>query len=259
VDLVNSTKFKSKYPDKWAAVFMKFYDTVFKHVDKATGAKVWKYIGDEVLFYLEISKMEQILRAPDKLLSAMLSAQEEFYGADIEDIVKNFLYFKGALWIAAVQRYKATQSALFPSNIYFDLSDGSLDFLGVEIDEGFRMAGNVSPGKIVVDPKVAYLLCTNQDPRHKEICEYAIDRLRLISYKKLNGIWEERRFPIIWYSNSWADPDKAFLYDEKYANSLVDTYLSAGEKDYSVKKIEKIFKDLGFPMKSINVIKEILA
>ena len=277
VDLVNSTKFKSKYPNEWAGIFGRFYgcirESVFAEYERA---QIWKYIGDEVLFFVEIQTMSDILNAPSALHKAMGEAYAKLVRLN-EKFVKNNLYFKGTLWIApAYQYYRENFDQVLdpyevakelPANIYVEMqlngdiydieSIGSvstgLDFLGPNIDEGFRMAAHSLQGKIVLDPKIAFLLSENK-PAFSD-SEYA----KIVDFVSLNGIWGGRKYPIIWYTSEWRDKDKLFLYDDQYENSIVCAYTANPRRTKHIRYIEKVFDDLGFPLDEIKLIKDIIA
>ena len=141
-------------------------------------------------------------------------------------------------------------------NIYTHLSTG-LDFIGIDIDEGFRMSKNASQGKLVLDPKIVYILNKYIEESSK-LNEYNIsDNVRNVGFEFLKGVWEGRAYPVIWYCNRWDDPN-LFLYDEHYTNPFVKEYLSQKDHKKDLGYIKKIFKDLGFLENKIEQIEEIL-
>lgn len=128
VDLVNSTQYKSERKE-WASVIKNFYDIIISSVkNKYPDAQIWKYAGDEVLFYIEISKLDEIIKAPESLHLAMTIAQNEFY-SECKG-TENFLYLKGALWLAATTSQDSVDCGEV-SNIYIALPKG-WDFIGVQ-------------------------------------------------------------------------------------------------------------------------------
>lgn len=255
VDLVNSTKFKTDHPKEWAAVFMKFYELIINHVvDAISEARIWKYAGDEVLFHIEVTSIDELLEAPTLLYNAMKQAQAMFY--DTDEKVNNVLFFKGALWIAATSVYGGVYDAQSP-NICIELTKG-LDFLGVDVDEGFRLSGHTSQGKIALSPKIVYFLYEHKKQWLSVTCPDIENNVRFIDFVPLPGIWGGRMFPIIWYHDNWDKLDEHFLYDERYTNRLVESYLANPNLDRSMEKIKKIFNDLRFPYESIKAIEDVL-
>jgi len=268
VDLVNSTLFKAENPN-WVPVVRDFYEMVRKHVverDFGSIIQVWKYSGDEVLFYSHVENVESIIKAPSHLHEAMQMALSELY--DIHKEARNFLYMKGAVWMAiasennilrefgrsGVVTNDSGENILMPQNIYFELPNcGKLDFVGTEIDEGFRMCGNAVRGKVVIDPKIAYMLANNRDLWKELVKNEVEETVRIVGYDRLKGIWKGRMYPVIWYTKNW---NKSFLYDEWDANKFVK---SAYDGDYTkIEFINKIFEDLGLSEGTVKYVKELL-
>ena len=255
VDLVNSTQFKTVYQSTWVSVFKDFYDMVGAQVKKAfINAEVWKYVGDEVLFYIEARSLEDILKAPSMLYNAMVMAQNAFFRE--HGYTSCSLYMKSALWMAAVSDGKVSNPANYSQNIYTNLSTG-LDFVGIDIDEGFRMSKNVSQGKLVLDPKIVYLLNKHIEKWRELEGQGIEDRVRYVGFEFLKGVWQGRAYPVIWYCDKWDGPD-LFLYDEHYTNPLAKEYLSNRENEKDISYINKIFGDLGFLNKRVDMIEEIV-
>ena len=204
--------------------------------------------------------MHQILEAPTELHTAMIRAQKAFYkicddmGAG--SIIENFLFFKGALWLAVADKYDTTKSDS-ARNVYTNQLSGEQDFIGIDIDEGFRMAENTLQGMIVIDPKIAYFINEHEGELHRLTSSVKNEKIKIIDYIKLKGVWGGRYFPVIWYTENWKD-DAPFIYDAEYTNDLVKTYVYSIEKDRSIEKITKVFEDLGFPLRAVAEIKEIL-
>lgn len=254
VDLVNSTKYKAENSE-WAAVIGDFYKIIeMKVTDVFKEFKIWKYVGDEILFYLEVREIPDILNAPSVLHSAMRLAKEEFY--EEHPKAKCFLYFKGALWLAAAKRNSIPEDELIENIFIEDLSTG-VDFIGVDIDGGFRMSKNASQGKIVVDPKIAFILNKHKRKWRDLTDRPIVNRVKIVGYAFLKGIWNGRAFPIIWYTDDWEDKD-LFLYDEQYDNEFAKNYISKSEDVQPIKHIQKIFSDLGF-VKHITMIEDIIS
>jgi len=252
IDLVNSTKFKSRYPQKWGEVIYSFYDHVIRTIQlECPEAEIWKHNGDDIIFRIEITNKDNILMAPSTLHKAMQLAYGKFTLTN--QIAKNFLYFKGALWLAniAMDGFNDKEQ---PRNFLLKVGiDEVVDYVGIDIDEGFRMSQHAMQGKVVLDPKIVYLL-NKYITEWRRITHQSIDmNVRIVDYKSMKGIWDEKLFPIVWYTDRWED-NGGFLYDERYTNASVKAYFEQKVKDNTIKAIEQVFNDLGFPL---DVIKEI--
>jgi len=255
VDLMNATQYKADNAS-WASDIKSFYDIIKGQVIKAyKNAQVWKHSGDEVLFYIEIVKLEEILEASSKLYTAMMLAYEDFH-KDLNGRAEGLLYFKGALWMAA-----ATDAVLpnenLPPNIYIGLSTGR-DFIGVHIDEGFRMSQHSSQGKIVLDSKIAYLLNKHTEDWHKLTHRKIEDCVKIVGFDVLKGIWKGRPYPVVWYTGDWSRKN-LFLYDEHHTSMFAKDYLFENEKKiHPISHIDTIFTDLRFPKRDVEQIEEII-
>ena len=260
VDLENFTQYKTENKE-WASVITNFYTYIVRNVDKAyQNAVVWKYVGDEVLFYIEVDKIEEILCAPASLHTAMMSTQSEIQMND-----SSILRLKGALWVAGVK--SDTGCAKFGKDIscmYLDLSSEQYtakslfkDFIGVDIDEGFRMSKNAAQGKIVIDPKIAFLLVKHADKEPRKLIRKIIKNTKIVGYCFMKGIWKERAYPVIWYADNWSE-NSILLYDEHFANEYAKNVLLESKEVKPLKHILKIFGSIDTARKSVKIIEEIL-
>jgi hypothetical protein len=117
------------------------------------------------------------------------------------------------------------------------------DFLGPDIDAGFRIAKFVERKRLLISAHLAGLL-----HRERASCEQIEKRLKIVSYEVLKGVWDGRRYPIIWYEDDWANVDSSFLYDEHFSSPLIATIRTAlplTSDEQNLDRIEKIFSDLG--------------
>lgn len=132
--------------------------------------------------------------------------------------------------------------------------------MGPDIDSGFRISKYTERSKIVVGAKLAYLLYRNkkniQDKHHISIEE----NLKIVSYESLKGVWNGRKYPIIWYDENWSNKDEMFLYDEVFNSKIISSIESDDflKKDkYKIKRLQKIFQDLD-KEKEIEFLEEVI-
>ncbi|WP_158623095.1 hypothetical protein [Pseudorhodobacter sp. E13] len=172
VDLTGSTNFKSSDSStfRWLKAFQKFYGefpALFqkKYVEvsgsipdlsadeKAQIPKVWKTVGDEILFVNRVHSITQL----GAYVSAFSGALKEF-GQEIHGIHK--LNTKGNAWVAAFPSPNCSISLSIGTNQdpisggnelltedferKVDETPRDYDFLGKGIDSGFRIARNSS-------------------------------------------------------------------------------------------------------------------
>lgn len=246
-DLVNSTAFKSLYPTKWPVIFHRFYELVENHVLKNfTNSKVWRYAGDEILFYKQINSMSDLHDVPriaNRVIKTVLEALNINYSE-----TKNILYVKSTLWIAEAtfvksQNLKESETILNNLIINFDIDQKrNVDFLGSDIDLGFRISKFAQRDKIVVSAELAYLLYKERGIIEEKYNYNVADSLRIVSYERLRGIWNNRHYPVIWYYESWDKHDEMFLYDEHFNSEIVG---KIKDKEFSremkIDRLKKIF------------------
>jgi len=246
-DLVNATEFKIRNPD-WQQTFTNFYSQISKQISNNNNspikdAKVWKYIGDEILFYLKISDEKQLLYLLPFLEKIVKETEKTLHSYSV---YYDQLFIKTATWIAEIYSDNSSIPKGKAKNIKFESFEKpgyKFEFLGPDIDLGFRIAKYSRKGIIALDGKLAFLLYKYRQ-YIKDKYKYNIENtIKIVDYKKLKGILRGRLYPIIWYSSNW-NIDEIFLYDE----SINDTNLLNIQKQIknntnNLAILEKIFKD----------------
>lgn len=256
IDLVNSTSYKLT-DQNWPNVFADFFGIVQDNFKKnIPNLQVWKYVGDEVLFFKEISDLNSLLKIPSNVFKQMELCQKKLHIQKPE--CKNILYLKATLWIAAVKNSSDTQNKNIP-NVMPLLEESLHDYIGVDIDEGFRISKFSSQNKLVIDSKLSYILLKYKDLVNT-LCDYNVeDRLKIVGYKKLKGIWNNRLYPIIWYHKSWANMDSMFLYDEYDSSEICSTLKESNFTTEPICKLSKILSELDLIDNKIKDILSIIA
>ncbi|MBS6506014.1 hypothetical protein [Streptococcus vestibularis] len=250
-DIVESTYLKSINP-QWAKLFNQFYDWSVRDLEKL-GFEFWKYVGDEVLFYKKLEKkdLENFHLIPSKVFNSMNSIQNELH-KEYQN-TKMFLALKGTLWISKViepSLVDLNKSYFINDNIvikklpklsYSVLPQVFIDFLGPEIDLGFRISKFSMKNQLIVSAEFVQLhfeISRNLDKHSAVLKENCY---RLLIQTKLKGIWHKREYPIVLYRPFW--DEQAFEYDEK---------------DYRVEDLdENVFEYLSYVFSSIGKIDEI--
>ena len=117
------------------------------------------------------------------------------------------------------------------------------DFLGPDMDIGFRVAKFAFHHKVVLSADFAYLLHEIPTKIKDEEIDYKIDDdLQIVSYEILKGVWNEQYYPIVWYFPDWKSKDLLFFYDDHKKNPIVDRVLS-GRID-PIDKLTQVYKEL---------------
>ena len=175
-DLVGSSHLKAQKFDRfhWVELFQYFHNECRRQIASRgiAGAVVWKYLGDEVLFYQRIGsaiEVERTIRAMDRSLGSL--AQDIGESAKYAAAVK-YISIRAIAWIAPVLSYAENVSPkmaalvadleredLLPEDqLYHDRENNILDFLGPNVDTGFQIAVSARPEHITISAALADFL-----------------------------------------------------------------------------------------------------
>lgn len=234
LDICDSTSMKDQV-NNWKEIILQLYDTQEEFKDIM---RVWKYIGDEVVFCTAFSGIDSLVKLIDQAYKKLKAVENKLTEAANNSYKVSV---KGTMWLAYISGKSSHTGRV--SNID--------EFLGKHIDEGFRMTGFSSNGKLLLDPKIVFILLLlfsidkskissrysgslTLDQRFADkflssiqslIADYTdkekaiITRIRplfelrskicdliyhifFIKYEKLKGIWKNYPYPIYWYSTS---------------------------------------------------------
>jgi hypothetical protein len=156
---------------------------------------VWKSIGDELLFCTRLNSHEHLACCVDAFLHALNE-----YGKKLDSDGKQ-MDVKGAGWVAAFPAPNVTVTSVeLPSNVDYlaedlenkaDLEPSSYDFLGKDIDSGFRVARHASSDRFVASVELAWLL--SEAHRNRFVgCTFGYHGRHI-----LKGVLRDRPYPII--------------------------------------------------------------
>jgi len=240
-DLVNSTAFKNRNK-QWGKLFDGFVSQSKILMEQEFHfIKIWKMVGDEILFYMQVKSIDDLHFAPQRTYDVLQKCIEFI---EKKDRVKSNLSIKATIWSAVVydSEDKNTENC---DNIIIkerDVDDYILDFLGLDIDAGFRISKFVIGSVLVVDAKLACLIAgLEKETKDKHISNF----MRIVSYQQLKGVWDNRHYPIVWYRNEWDYSKDMFVYDERYNSEIVKQICDTkGECLDEVSLLTNIFKDL---------------
>lgn len=220
VDVIDSTAMKSRMAEKskdWFPLFKRFYLTYPKLlISKSNEFKLWKYIGDEILFYVELYEVENIPRYVKLFIESLNAWNLRKYEKSSNDLSgEEYTYLKGCIWIAQVPRidrcldmdYEITKLG----------TKQLVDFAGPSIDCGFRIAKFSTRAHLVISLEVL-CACLNS----------SLDFYFLTS-EKLKGVYNERvKYPIFFTLTDLSDPTDTYLRikldEQKIKDYLIEFY-----------------------------------
>ena len=259
-DLTNSTEYKEREPQDWPLVTARFYELVLNGMQGRVHADVrlWKYVGDEVLLYWRVTHVGQLRDAVEAAYGVLLDTIQRLH--DNFPRTRTVLSVKGVAWAARARQIQPEliaaaargEGPAAPLNLVFDAAPGRLgasrDFLGPDIDKGFRLAHHARKRRLVVGADLAYLLYRDRartdavpgtrPPKIESV-------LRIVGFEPLRGVWENRPYPILWYEADWARVASTFEYDEPLKSPLVKRLSDDGDRaTRGLDELEKVFTDV---------------
>ncbi len=263
-DLVNSTQFKLLYATRWPLVIMWFYDLAISQLNSRLALpQVWKFIGDEVLFFTKLQTKADLFKALPAAHDASHAVTEILHNRFPE--TRELLAVKSTVWLARadtlpprdIEEVRVDGAPCTARNIVVDGPMTSrlnhTDFLGPDIDIGFRISRHSLRSRTVVGADLAWLLYRFRGENSK-----IESQLRIVSYEVLKGVWAGRYYPIIWYEENWQTPAR-FLYDEQFTSKTVEKICKREfGPDSEIKTIEAIFSDSGRADEMENLANEII-
>lgn len=240
-DLVNSTKFKTLEPGNWIKKIKSFYELVEKHAHSISEETyIWKKQGDEVLLYFTLKNIQELQNVFGKihtLLNELIKIVADGEG-------KGILSVKATFWTALVTTsdngfaVSSTEDTVSDFNLAIEEPMGGYDFIGPDIDFGFRIAAKNAGGILCVDPKIIAML-KQRSPN------ISINYFAIVDFVQLKGIWKDRFVPIIWQHPNLDKPETIFPYDESKRNELVAILLNKKSPDsHELNSIVKVFEDI---------------
>lgn len=106
-------------------------------------------------------------------------------------------------------------------NLFYDF-DGFSEYIGINIDEGFRLTKCSSAQRVVVDPKIVYFMLVaqskstpveinlsnfsysmtesiNNGEYDSTLLDNIIRDIYFVGYKTCKGIWNNKPYPVFWF------------------------------------------------------------
>ncbi len=191
VDIADSTKFKelNSLDDdpRWLGAFQAFFREVplvlmgqiakaFAETDDVPNISVWKVIGDEMVFRAQPRSAEEALHIAEAFCRTVVSYDARFFE-------RWPLRIRGCCW-----------AARFPGrNIEIEIPEtdgaGNVDYLGPDVDLGFRLIAQADRGQVILSLNLAEAFASL--PARRDMQFYHVDR------KVLKGVFAGQPYPLI--------------------------------------------------------------
>lgn len=238
-DVVNSSEYKQVNYFGWSKVLNELFKELRRKVDSGIdGAELWRVLGDEIVFIVRIRKENDLFSFIKEIYKILLESVHELKNGkfferlpqagdvEIETMkAQNIISLQGTAWIALVSNNSNDGDNIF---VKYETSEKYqiFEFLGNDIDTGFRISKQTRDSKLVISFELAYLLSRKTEE---------LNKINIITYKELKGIWRNRLYPIIWYHDTESAGGKrleeTFKYDECLSNELVKEYYANRENE----------------------------
>lgn len=241
-DVVNSSLYKTINYNGWASVLMSLFNKIQKIVKESIdGAELWRVLGDEAIFIVRINTENEIYKYIDIINDILISMVNDlkngnmfenlsYFTKDERDLMKkqNIISLKGAAWIAVVSKMESNGTSAINGeyeniSAQYNASDKYkiFEFLGNDIDTGFRISKETTERRLIISFELAYMLSKRTE---------CLSKIFIITYKKLKGVWQNKLYPIIWYYDkdkcNNINFDESFYYDEIEECELVKEYFN---------------------------------
>jgi len=220
VDLVDSTRLKQS--ELWIDVLWHFFDAVTTYA-KGNGFFLWKYRGDEALFFKPLSSLDDVCSCVDLAFSISERLNKDFQH---ESYFKNFEInglaitpqVKTTAWCGVVHELSPSKfdevrrqsKEIAKENFLLRFGDtvsdhgGAVEFLGTNVDMGFRVAEAANPYVLSLSLQLVKLIVGFKGYRKK---------IRLVGHRLLRGLSdgdEEHYWPVFWYAPKWQELNSIF-------------------------------------------------
>lgn len=211
-DVVNSTSYKTINYYGWAQVLNLLFKELRKQVQNLiNGSEMWRVLGDEAIFIVKIRDEETLRAIVDNIFKILITTIHKLkkgqffqFSEDKQNFnlmrLQNILSLKASAWIAAVNNVgDVSNDVIIESDIdnifeRYHSQEGYeiFEFLGNDIDAGFRISKETQDSRLVLSYELAYLISQRTE---------SLSYLHIITYRKLKGVWKDKLYPIIWYHN----------------------------------------------------------
>lgn len=162
--------------------YSKKYATPVDQLISITDNCIWKCLGDEVIYYFDITDIKQIHFLCYAFLTTLRRFDKSAREKQSSPTGGKVMRMKGVGWLAG-----------FPirnRGVEFPGQGGKKDFLGPDVDIGFRLGKHSYPGFMVVSLDLAYMLGDVQT--NSQLLGH------IVGWSRLQGVWDENPYPIIW-------------------------------------------------------------
>jgi len=241
-DIVNSTQLKNDFDD-WPILI----DSILQRTlnEFRPYGKFWKNLGDEIIFTRDLSDLHNFKKMDKSLLIDFIQKVYDILTEMNIKIATELASFeltyeiglKSTIWLAPIEfeESKKVKDKIFNTVIKLHKDDNSQkDYIGIDIDAGFRVTKFTRKNVIALSAELSYFILEtlkylgNKCPHKKGdkfVCSKCEIKEKIANFvyfdlTTLKGVWNNRHYPIFWFSNS-NNFDDIFLYDTHFNDPMV--------------------------------------
>jgi hypothetical protein len=207
VDIEGATAYKSNVriqsgSEDWCLIFDQFYEefpkTFYESYNQTSlnliSPNLWKFVGDEILFYAPLT-------SPTQTLDHIKAFRQTITRYNINVLQQTGVQCKGTAWIAGFP--VRNRIVLLNNNQNNNEQNNSpmIDFIGASIDTGFRLTKFASPRKLVISLDLLWLLAESYSkyPEHEqENYSFLKNGIKYEGKHELKGVFSGKSYPIFW-------------------------------------------------------------
>jgi hypothetical protein len=143
----------------------------------------WKAVGDELVYSFKVTSRGQVQRLLECFLGTL--RKEDRWWNDKATGIR----LKGTAWLAGfpIQNKRIAVALTGPGGGRIDLDD----YLGPDMDVGFRLGKESFAGMCVASLNLVALLGAKDDGKYQV-------RFAHVGWATLHGVWGQRPYPIFW-------------------------------------------------------------
>ena len=156
-DICNFTKYKRENRN-WTDLLKDYLDSIKNQNSSEFLTQFWKFNGDSLTFKFKVLSVNEICHF-------IFDAQQHLDNLQTilnkEKRTRKKVYVKASAWIAGFPSgldTNKTNENEYTTNNRKIIVNGAEEFVGENIDEGFRLCECSKAGKLVVDPKIVALI-----------------------------------------------------------------------------------------------------
>lgn len=194
-DLVNATLYKTIHKDTWTVDISIILGNIIRtFTEKSSdGYRFWKSLGDEVIFTKNVPYVFEIQDILNEIYQEMVAINTAIASGELGGTASSHvLSIKSTVWVANI-----SSTPDLADNFYteYQINENQLqpEYLGTDIDAGFRIAKYTSSNRLLISFELAALFFKDQ------LLKRSRQRIHFLGVRSLKGIWEGVPYPIFMY------------------------------------------------------------